>query len=464
MAFLFWGLCTQIGLGQQQVFKINYSLKVEENSITAKRLNQDSISAEIVTNLLAGMQASSLDMEAYVNDSYALISAKFPNNDIQLQHKKTNNSYLLLPDHKEYIHSSPEQIDRQAAAFQISYIADRSKVIAGVPCKLAIIKPIDGEEIIDIQVWYSEQIPAFYWDDYSYLNQLPGAALSLGVQGLHIEATAISQVEIPQSRFEIPADYSLIKGDEAEYTENNDIELGEGYVAYYDSTASRYGLMKEGKVLTPASYSSIGEYIDGAFIVSNEEFLTGILDENAQVLVPLNYDIITYDSQLEAYMYCKDEAFSVMDKQGKRLWKNSYPYLAPFIDQFAIYGEDDKVGLVDSSGHIVVPANYEMIGQYNTEYFIVIEQDIFDLYDLKSQQKLFGGFKTLAFAEEKDLFIASKDAERFGYVDKQGHTVIPFNYSTASPFYDGKAMVTKFGTDEVSYINIKGETVAADEQ
>src|SRR5690606_2964432 len=129
---------------------------------------------------------------------------------------------------------------RQAAAFQISYIADRSKVIAGVPCKLAIIKPIGGVEINDILVWYSEQVPAFDCDDYSYLNQLPGAALSLGVQGLHIEATAISQVEIPQSRFEIPADYSLIKGDEAEYTENNDIELGEGYVAYYDSTASRY--------------------------------------------------------------------------------------------------------------------------------------------------------------------------------------------------------------------------------
>lgn len=246
--------------------------------------------------------------------------------------------------------------------------------------------------------------------------------------------------------------------DELEVT--NDIELGAGYIAYHDSTSFSYGLKTEdGRVLTRPIYSSVGEYIDGTFVVVTEDYKYGIIDTTANFTVPLEYDELLFDPAVNAYIYSKDGQAGLMDKQGKKLWNVSYSSLAPFIDGYAAYSEGDKYGLVDQSGKVVVPAAYESIMQFDKKYYVVLDGSNMQVYTIKDQKLVVGDFQYLFLAYVDDLFVASRDGVSYGYINGKGETVIPFNYSFAGQFVDGYANVVKTGEEEMIYINQKGEEV-----
>ncbi|MVZ66536.1 hypothetical protein GQF61_11755 [Sphingobacterium sp. DK4209] len=240
--------------------------------------------------------------------------------------------------------------------------------------------------------------------------------------------------------------------------ESSDIELGEGFIAYHDSSTFNYGLKtSDGQIITQPIYSSIGEYIDGCFIVVNEDYLSGIIDVNANPLVELSYDELLYDATVKAYIYNKEGKAGLMSKNGKPLWNVSYSSLAPFIDNYAVFSTEDRYGLVDQSGHVVVPANYESIMQFDSKYYVVLSGQHMQVYNLKDQSLIIGDYQYLFLSFIDDLFIASKDGLSYGYVNGNGETVIPFQYSFAGQFIDGVASVIKTGEEEMININPKGE-------
>lgn len=88
------------------------------------------------------------------------------------------------------------------------------KIIAGLPCKRAIFSnpELPGSEII---VWYTEKVRPFYWGKYSYLKQLPGAALAIYTQQQHlmigVQAKSIRQVSVNSDIFYPPKGYKIIE-------------------------------------------------------------------------------------------------------------------------------------------------------------------------------------------------------------------------------------------------------------
>ncbi|ULT27928.1 hypothetical protein KUH03_15700 [Sphingobacterium sp. E70] len=61
-------------------------------------------------------------------------------------------------------------------------------MIAGLSCKKATFNLAGSKDKqTEITVWYAENLPKLYWGTYDYLEKVPGAALSIGAEGLGIK-------------------------------------------------------------------------------------------------------------------------------------------------------------------------------------------------------------------------------------------------------------------------------------
>jgi hypothetical protein len=158
------------------------------------------------------------------------------------------------------------------------------------------------------------------------------------------------------------------------------------------------------------------------------------------------YGIVNYDnSELLPFEYDWIEAFDdfiVLKKNGMYGFANMSPqiiaeckclkFAAPNLGHIALckanteasdYIEHDgKYGMVEmSSGDIVIPFEYEFLGDYS-----------------------------------EDKLICAKKNGKYGYINLKNKTIIPFKYDSAKAFSEGLACV---GEIKGSYLSILGERI-----
>jgi WG containing repeat len=103
-----------------------------------------------------------------------------------------------------------------------------------------------------------------------------------------------------------------------------------------------------------------------------------------------------------------------------------YDWVAEFSEGVAAVGIDDKLGYIDNSGKIVIPAIYDVDGLLSNKFY-------------------------------KGVAIVVKD-KKFGLINKKGENITDFVYGRISNFKNGLAKAYKFNTG-IGYINTKGKEV-----
>src|SRR5690606_35030331 len=128
----------------------------------------------------------------------------------------------------------------------------------------------------------------------------------------------------------------------------------------------------------------------------------------------------------------------------------------------AVFSRHGNTGLVILQGDIALPGVFETIMDYDEDHIISIENEQYYVVDIRSQQKTTAGYAYLLLANEDNLVVALQ-GDKYGYITKDGKTVIPFKYDYATPFYDGIAAVNETEGEDALYINTKGEYVQPEE-
>ena len=86
-----------------------------------------------------------------------------------------------------------------------------------------------------INVWYTDKVPAIYWDKYNYLRALPGAALiilaTVGKAQIGITLSAARQVLVAKDFFEVPSGYKLV-----DYSQLQQIDSAVDSTEHLDTT------------------------------------------------------------------------------------------------------------------------------------------------------------------------------------------------------------------------------------
>ncbi len=459
----------------QQVFKINYTLSA------AKGNDNDSAALPPLYNRIIDEASTTAQIEvisgitAYTDKFFSKIDADTIAGYALVFDKASKKSTLLIAALQQYVSFAEETettdqavdgqyVDSRGQNYQLTFVADSSKTIAGYPCKLALVDLDIGEynaNLMDppqIKVWYAEDIPVVNWGDYSYLQNIPGAALSIAINRSYIQATQVQRLEKKAAIFEIPGDYSLLQEDE----DWNDIPLAEDRFTFQDPQTQLIGILDENQqVMAEAKYSSISEFVADLALVTDTLGRYGILQKDGKERIACAYENLIIDEENNLLLFTENGQMGVMDINKQIHIPARFAYLSTFSSGLAVYAEGDRNGLINLKGEIVLPANLESIIEYNDQHAIALEGEQYFLLDIATKQKSVKGYDYLSFANEAGLLVASEN-NKYGYINISGETIIPFKYIYATPFYDGAAAVNEKEDDEPRYINSKGNYVQVD--
>ncbi|WP_312362970.1 MULTISPECIES: WG repeat-containing protein [unclassified Sphingobacterium] len=402
--------------------------------------------------------------EAYVNnDKIKVISASGDSEEsIFLLKKNEEQSIILYPALTKYVVK-----ENARSPHAIKFVPNQTKMIAGYPCKLAQVEmPIseDNDENSTLSIWYSDKLPATYWEGFDLFKKIPGAVLQLTTPlGMDMIAQNIADSQLDDKDFIVPEDYEQVTSiydDEEDSEESN--QIAENLYLFEDTETNLLGVQDgEEKTIVPAQYLYIAPFVGDLSIVQYKNEKYGAINLAGKPVILFQYDYLGYDDHLGQLVFGLNEKYGVMDKSGKILISANYDMISFINGGYAVFQQKNKYGILNQAGKIIVPATYSYISENNSTHFISIENDTYNLTEIKTNKIVAPDYDLISVTEEPNLFLASKDG-KYGYLDGQGKVAIPFIYSGATSFSDGVASVSLADSDDVILINTKGERVEID--
>ncbi len=213
----------------------------------------------------------------------------------------------------------------------------------------------------------------------------------------------------------------------------------EGFAAV--SVNEKWGFIdKAGKVVVPPKYDDTGFFHEGLASILVDDGKSGkwgFIDTTGREVVPPKYDRAAAFHQNLAMVWIADEEdwgifspgkWGYVDGTGREVVPLIYEDIGEFHEGRACVVKDGKMGFVDETGAVVIPLAYT----YKSE-----ERPWTDIADTYVELLPFFSEGLVA------LWGSEGHGDRYGYIDRDGNEVIPFEYDYAAPFSEGLAYVSK---------------------
>lgn len=194
---------------------------------------------------------------------------------------------------------------------------------------------------------------------------------------------------------------------------------------------------KNGKPLTPFMFDVANEFKNG-FAIASTESKYGLIDLSGGFSIrPLFEEIVWIDQQL-VKAENSESKWGILNVRGDTLTPFLYDYIGEYSTRRALVVKAGKCGFVNDSGVVVIPLNYtyspslKSDGYFNGAYQPIRSKGKPVLIDTAGTVYNFpGALHVGAYAEGLIPLIKNK---KWGYVDIQNKTRIPFRYDNAESF------------------------------
>ena len=159
------------------------------------------------------------------------------------------------------------------------------------------------------------------------------------------------------------------------------------------------------------------------------------------------------------------EADAGDDKQGEEVYSlegiakaiKGARMVTPFREGRASVVINDKLGVIDKMGHVIVPFEYDYSVMTYSEGILCAHKGETKIYLDRDGKELFTMEDCSPGEFHEGLACISKDGKN-GFIDKTGKVVIPFEWEWAQNFSDGRAIVMKEG-ERYGFIDKTGKVV-----
>lgn len=138
-----------------------------------------------------------------------------------------------------------------------------------------------------------------------------------------------------------------------------------------------------------------------------------------------------------------------------------YEMMSHFFDGYAIFKEEGLFGCIDSSGNVIIPANYKYLRFPTGGIIIAIDKNQkYGALDLRGNTIIPFNYNYLGDCVE-DKLIAKDSKGKFGYLDRNANIIISFKYDYAENFNSKIAKVGVYKSKVLycTIINSKGEEI-----
>lgn len=138
---------------------------------------------------------------------------------------------------------------------------------------------------------------------------------------------------------------------------------------------------KKGEPVNNVRYDNAGPPGNGTFPIQKDN-LAGLIDSKGNIIVDFKYNSILYMSEDRVWAM-KDAKWGLLDNKGKALTAFIYQGAYDFNNGFARIVLNDKIGIINKSGNLILPAEYKSLSSVYNNSVIGIKPAETIVYSLK---------------------------------------------------------------------------------
>lgn len=251
------------------------------------------------------------------------------------------------------------------------------------------------------------------------------------------------------------------------------------------STNGKYGLTKNEKQIIENEYEDIVYDKTSNLLIVNKDEIKGVYNIEGKIIIPIDYTSITIggdyinaikdetrvifdisgqklDTDITSHLKVsdnysiiidKDNNYNIVDNSNNKLLNDKYVYIEFFKDNLFIATQENRTGLIDANGKIIVPLKYgtvQKIEKVDLLEAAEIENGKIDLIDEKGN--ILEGLED-ASLEKNDEYIKiySKDDAKYFKLDG---TQVEYK-----ELYPSNSLYAKKQNGKWGFVNSNGNTV-----
>lgn len=228
----------------------------------------------------------------------------------------------------------------------------------------------------------------------------------------------------------------------------------------------QWGYINEnGDEVIPCVYEMAGPFSDGlAYVLPANEDKYVYIDTNGQIALRTDYEFVRSFSGGAAPVSHGQE-WALIDKKGNELTEFAYTSLIPYNYEgeqiFVVQTPDNKYGILNKKGEVVLPCEYGVIDHF--------DQGVATLLEIGKGAKKVGlvnveGRIVLPFAYDGiqltgEGIVRLQSDSKYGFADLNGNVLMPCTYSEAdNTFRDRRIAVYRDdnGSLKQGFVNARG--------
>ncbi|MBD3635870.1 MAG: WG repeat-containing protein [Crocinitomicaceae bacterium] len=286
--------------------------------------------------------------------------------------------------------------------------------------------------------WFTEGLAVIRTKDkYGYINKLGKRivepqfddAMPFSEGHALVEQNELWGMIDRNGDFVIPCEYE----DLGTLSEGLSYFLEDDLYGYFDSKGIRR--------LQP-QYTEAFDFEEGTAVVSKNDYY-GVIDKFGTSLIPFKYeDLFLFRS--DKYAALSADYWGVINLKGDTIIPFEYDYIGKPIDNLSIVEMDGEFNYLDTAGNFILPewvetySEYRLLARFKKGYAKIQYEDGFNLIDSLGNKLFKKEWDDVGSYSE---IIAVKKGDKWGYVNRKGQKVLPFEYTYAQSFKGNAAVV-----------------------
>lgn len=219
----------------------------------------------------------------------------------------------------------------------------------------------------------------------------------------------------------------------------------------------KYGLIDlNGKELLPTEYDEIIGLngIENSILIKKDDKY-GLVNDTGSVIIEPNYKEIKNlgETYREGYITIdENDKYGVIGATKMKLLDNKYDNIEQvYLSDYYLVTENGERKVINSSGETILNSGFDQISSKTEDGFIYVSQGLYGEINTTGEVQIEPTYQDLKQVK-KGVYIA-KNNDRYGLIDNEGNTMIPFDYTLITYNKDAKLFIADDANYNTTIIN-----------
>ncbi len=174
----------------------------------------------------------------------------------------------------------------------------------------------------------------------------------------------------------------------------------------------KYGIVdNEGKIVIKEQYADIdvlGKDNKSGFIVKDESGKYGIVDYSNKQVLEIKYDAIQKVYGNDLYVVKIGNIQKIVDKENNEVLTSGFDSIAQILsnqENAVIFVKDNKYGIMNLSGQILIDAQYDYLKEAKAGIFIAKSGDKYGIINMNKEEKIAFQYNSIVYNQKADIYI-----------------------------------------------------------